>query len=115
MLGRWSRLLLNVAPLALTGFPDLPQRTVDAVDRIVIGNWQSCDGVIGFWAFARQTAKQIPLASIRVSSHNIKIRTRADAVMRDTRWNENDVAGAHLYVLAVLAAESQSCGATIDT
>jgi len=35
--------------------------------------------------------------------------------MRDTRRNENDVAGASLYGLAVLAAESQSCGATIDT
>src|SRR5882757_2269640 len=113
--GRCPRLLLNVAPLALTGFPDLPQRTVNAVDRIVIGNWQSCDSVIGFWAFARQTAKQIPLASVRVSSHNVEVRTRADVVMRDTRWNENDVAGADLYGLAVLAAESQSCGATIDT
>ena len=78
-------LLLNVAPLALSGFPDLPQWTVNAVDRIVIGNWQSCDGAIGFWALARQTAKQIPLASIRVSSHNAKVRTRADVVMRDTR------------------------------
>ena len=35
--------------------------------------------------------------------------------MRDTRRNENDVAGADLDGLAVLAAESQSCGATIDT
>src|SRR2546423_13298150 len=96
-------------------FPDLPQWAVSAVDRIVIGNWQSCDGAIGFWAFARQTAKQIPLASIRVSSHNAKIRTRADVVMCDTRRNENDVAGADLDGLAVLAAESQSCGAIVDT
>jgi hypothetical protein len=35
--------------------------------------------------------------------------------MRDTRRNENDVAGADLDGLAVLAAESQSCGAIIDT
>src|SRR5205809_774131 len=96
-------------------FPDLPQWTVSAVDRIVIGNWQSCDGAIGFWAFARQTAKQIPLASIRVSSHNAKIRTRADVVMGDTRRNENDVTGADLDGLAVLATKSQSCGAIIDT
>jgi len=71
--------------------------------------------VIGFWPFAGQTAKQIPLASVRVSSHNAEVRTPADVVMRDTRRNENDVAGASLYGLAVLAAESQSCGATIDT
>src|SRR5438876_1667062 len=96
-------------------FPDLPQWAVSAVDWIVIGNWQSCDGAIGFWPFARQTAKQIPLTSIRVSSHNTKIRTRADVVMRDTRRNENDVAGADLDGLAVLAAESNSCGANIDT
>src|SRR5580765_2644932 len=96
-------------------FPDLPQRTVYAVDRIVIWNWQSCDGVIGFWPFAGQTSKQIPLASIRVSSHNIKIRTRSDVVMRDSCRNENDVAGADLDGLAVLAAESKSCGAIIDT
>src|SRR5260370_9515458 len=108
MLGRWSRLVLNVAPLALTGFPDLPQRTVNAVDRIVIGNWQTCDGVIGFWAFARQTAKQIPLASIRVSSHNAEVRTRADTVMRDTRWNAIDCAVPDLHHLALLAAESHS-------
>ncbi len=35
--------------------------------------------------------------------------------MRDTRRNENDIAGADLDGLAVLAAESQSCGANIDT
>jgi hypothetical protein len=35
--------------------------------------------------------------------------------MRDTRRNENDVAGADLDGLAVLAAESQPCGANIDT
>src|SRR5437870_1025807 len=97
------------------GFPDLPQRTVNAVDRIVIGNWQSCDSVIGFWPFARQTPKQIPLPSVRVSSHNAEIRTRADVVMRDARGNENDVAGADLDGLAVLAAESQLCSAIIDT
>src|SRR6476646_3925722 len=97
------------------GFPDLPQWTVDAVDRIVIGNWQSCDGAIGFWPFALQTAKQIPLASVRVSSHHAKIRTRADVVMRDTRRNENDVARVDLDRLTVLSAESQSCGAIIDT
>jgi hypothetical protein len=96
------------------GFPDLPQWTVNAVDRIVIGNWQSCDGMVRFWAFARQTAKQIPLASIRVSSHNAKIRTRADVMMRDARRNENDVAGANVDGLAVLAAESQSCGAQAE-
>src|SRR6266699_5527566 len=96
-------------------FPDLPQWAVSAVDRIVIGNWQSCDGAIGFWPFARQTAKQIPLASIRVSSHYTKIRTRADVVMRDTRRNENDVAGADLDRLTVLAAESHFCSTTIDT
>src|SRR6476620_2794280 len=103
--------MLNTAPLALEhtspaattpqgcnsqddcvtrGFPDLPQWTVDAVDRIVIGNWQSCDSVIGFWPFAGQTAKQITLASVRVSSPNAEVRTRADVVMRDTRRNEND-------------------------
>src|SRR6184192_1692959 len=113
--GTLPQATIECALLALTGFPDLPQWTVGAVDRIVIGNWQSCDGAIGFWAFARQTTKQIPLASIRVSSHNAKIRTRADVVMCDTRRNENDVAGADLDGLAVLAAESQSCGANIDT
>ena len=96
-------------------FPDLPQRTVYAVDRIVIGNWQSCDSVIGFWPFARQTSKQIPLTSVRGRSHNVKVRTRSDALMRDTSGNENDVAGPELDGLAVLAAESQSCGAIIDT
>src|SRR6516164_3552096 len=70
-------------------FPDLPQRAVGAVNRIVIGDWQSCDRAIGFWPFARQTAKQIPLASIRVSSHNAEIRARTDVVMRDTCRNDN--------------------------
>src|SRR4029077_2482534 len=96
-------------------FPDLPQWTVNAVDRIVIGNWQSCDSVIGFCPCARQTAKQIPLASVRVRSHNVKVWARADALMRDTSRNENDVARAELHGLAVLAAESQSCGAIKDT
>src|SRR4030095_11381940 len=96
-------------------FPDLPQWTVGAVDWIVIGNWQSGDGATGFWAFARQTAKQLRVASVRVSSHYAKIRARADVVMRDSCRNENDVAGADLDGLSVLAAESQSCGAIIDT
>ena len=39
------------------GFPNLSQRAVSAVDRIVIGNWQSRDVVIGFWPLARQTSK----------------------------------------------------------
>src|SRR6478672_9628175 len=93
----------------------MSQWAVYAVDRIVIGNWQSCDGLIGFWPFARQTPQQIPLASVRVSSHNAKVRTRADVMMRYTRRNENDVAGTDLDGLAVLAAESQSCRATVDT
>src|SRR5439155_24036039 len=72
-------------------FPDLPQSAVSAVDRIVIGNWKSCDSALGFWAFSRQTAKQVPLPSIGGSSHNTKIRTRADVVLCDSRLNENDV------------------------
>src|SRR4029453_17053040 len=97
------------------GFPDLPQWPVGAVYRIVIRNWQTCDGAIGFWPFARQTVKQIPLPSIRVSSHNVEVRARADVLVRDTRRNENDVAGADLDSLAAFSAESQICSAIIDT
>src|SRR5262249_54368979 len=56
----------RLSKLLPRGFPNLPQRTVGPVDRIVIGDWQSCDGAIGFWPFARQPTKQIPLAPIRV-------------------------------------------------
>ena len=97
------------------GFPDLPQRAVGAVDWIVVGDRQGCDGAIGFWSFAGQTPKQIPLASVRVSSHNAEVRTRADVLMRDTRWNENDVAGADLDGLPVFSTESQLSRAIIDT
>jgi hypothetical protein len=48
ILGRCPRLPLNAAPLALNGFPNLSQRTFGAVDRIVIGDWQSGDHLIGF-------------------------------------------------------------------
>src|SRR4029453_430150 len=97
-------------------FPNLPQRSLRAVDRIVIGNWKSCDGAIRVWPFARQTAKQIPLASVRVSSNNAKVGACADVLMSDTSRNENDVSRAHLDGLPVLvAAESQRCRAMIDT
>src|SRR5262245_21006738 len=107
-----ARRLLHLLP---RGFPDPTQWTVSAVNWIVIGNWQSCDGLIGFWTFARKTAKQIPVASIRVSSHHTKIRARTDVVMRDARRNENEVAGADLDGLAVLYSESQFCSVDIDT
>ena len=68
-------------------FPNLPQWTFGAVDRIAIGNWQTSDGAIGFWPLARQTTKQVPLASMGVSSHNPKIRAGADVLVSDTGRN----------------------------
>src|SRR5262245_27401986 len=97
------------------GFPELPQRAIGAVDRIVIGDWQSCDGAIGFWSFARETSKQIPLPSVGVSSHNTKVRARADVVMRDTCRNENAVAGRDFNGFTVLTTQAHFCTAIIDT
>jgi hypothetical protein len=37
---------------SLRGFPNLPQWAIGAVDRVVIGNWQGSDSVIGLWPFA---------------------------------------------------------------
>jgi len=37
---------------SLRGFPNLPQWAIGAVNRVVIGNWQGSDNVIGLWPFA---------------------------------------------------------------
>ena len=100
---------------ALFMFPDLSQRTFRAIDRIVIGDWQTGDTVIGFGSLARSTSKQVPLASTRVSANNSKILARADFLVRYTGWNYDHVPGMHLDVPAVLAAESQCRKTTINS
>src|SRR5207244_10535582 len=89
------------------GFPGLSQWALRTVDRIVIRNWQSRDIVIGLWALARQTPKQIPLASIRVGSNNCKVRAGANILVSYTCWNYDHITGMHLDVLAMLAAEDR--------
>src|SRR4051794_13988201 len=99
----------------VSGSPNLSQRPFDAVDRIVIGNWQRCDGVVRFWPFARQPTKHVPVASVRVSSHHAEVLTGADVLVHNTGWNQNDVTGADLDGLPVLSAKSQFCRPMIDT
>ena len=101
--------------LRTRGFPDLPQRAVGTVDRVVIGNWESRDVAIGFGPFAWLAAKQIPLASVGVGPNNSKIRGRSDVLMRHSGWDHDEIAGVHLDILALLAAKPQCCMASEDS
>ena len=96
-------------------FPNLWQWTFGAVDRIVIGNWQGCDVLIGVGPFARPAAKQVPVASVRVRADDAEILTAADIPVRHAGWNYNHIAGMNLDVLSVLAADPQGCTAAIDS
>jgi hypothetical protein len=64
--------------------------------------------VIGLWPFAWETPKQIPVAPFGIRSHNAKIVTGADVLVRDPGWDDYHVASFHFEILAVLATESQS-------
>ena len=97
------------------GFPNLSQRAVSAIYRIVIGNWQSRDVVIGSGSLAWLTPKQIPFASIGVSSNNGKVRAGADILVSHTGWNYDQVPGIHLDVAAVLAADPQGRSTAINS
>jgi hypothetical protein len=70
--------------------------------------------MICLWPFARQTPKEIPLASVGICSYNAKIVAGADVLVRNSSRDDNHVAGVHLDVLATFAAESQSRCAGID-
>src|SRR5262249_10119489 len=105
-----TRRVLKLSPRR---FPDLPQWAVDAVNRVVIRDWQSRDDTIGICPLARQTAKQVPLPPVRVSAHHAKIRTRADLVMPDTRGTEHNISGATHDDLPAFSAEWQFCSAII--
>ena len=99
---------------ALFMFPDLSQRTVGAVDWIVVWNWQSRDPLIGSGSLAWLTSEQIPFASIGVGSNNGKVRAGADLLVSNPGWNHDDVAGVHLDVTALLGADSQGRSTTIN-
>jgi len=107
--------LLNIAPLAQSGLPDLSQWSLGAVDWIVIRNWQGSDFLIGFGALVRQASKQIPLTSTGVSANDSKICAGFQFSVSHTGWNHDYVAGIHLDVAAVLAADSQGRSATINS
>jgi hypothetical protein len=96
------------------GFPNLSQRAVSAIYRIVIWNWQSRDVVIGSEALARKTSEQIPLASTGVSSNNGKIRAGTDVSVSHAGWNYDHIPGMQVDVLAVLAADSQGRSTAIN-
>jgi hypothetical protein len=97
------------------GSPNLWQWTFSAVDRIIVWNWQRRDILIGLGPLARQTPKQIPFASIGVSSNNSKIFAGTNILVSYTGWNHNYIAGMHLNVFAVRAAESQGGSAAISS
>src|SRR5882762_619595 len=97
------------------GFPDALQRTFRSINRVVIREWQSRDVVIGFRALARETAKQIPLATAGISSDHAEIVAGTDVLVCHTSGDDNHVSRIHLDVLAVLAPESQSGSARIHT
>ena len=71
--------------------------------------------MIGSGSLACPTPKQIPLASARVSSNNGKVRAGADFLVRYAGWNYDHVPSIHLDIAAVLAANSQSRSATINS
>jgi len=71
--------------------------------------------VIGFRPLARPTPKQIPLASVRVSSNNGEVRAGADFLVRYAGWNYDHIPSIHLDIAAALAANSQSRSATINS
>ena len=104
-----------MAVLQTRWFPDLPQRAVGAVDRVLIGNRESRDVAIGFGPFAWLAAKQIPLAPVGVGSNDSKIRARSDVLVGHSGWNHDEIASAHLDILALLAAKSQRCMASEDS
>src|SRR4029077_5875982 len=74
-----------------------------------------CNVVIGFRALARGTPKQIPLATAGISSDHAKIVARTGGLGRHTSRDNNHIASMHLDALAVLAAQSQSGSARINT
>src|SRR5437762_13601973 len=96
-------------------FPNPSQGTFNSVNRIVLRHWQSRDIVIGLWALAREPPEQIPLATFGISSDHAKIVAGTDVLMCHASGNDNHIARLHLDVLAVLAAESQSRSARINT
>ena len=97
------------------GFPDLSKRTFNAVDRIIIRKRQSRDRAIGFGPLACPTSKQIPLTTVGIGADNSKVRAGTDVLVSYTSGNYNHIAGTHLNGFAMLAAESQSCRAMINT
>ena len=97
------------------GFPNLSQWAFDSVNGIVRRHWQSRNIVICLGALARETPKQIPLATAWISSDHAKIVAGTDVLVCHTSGDDNHIASMHLDVLAVLAAESESGSARINT
>ena len=71
--------------------------------------------MIGLRALARETPKQIPLATAGISSDHAKIVAGANVLVRDTSGDNYHVASTHVHILAVLATQSQSGSARINT
>jgi len=97
------------------GFPNLSQWTFCAVDRIVIRNWQSSNLLIGFRSLPWLASKQVPLASVRVSPDNRKVRAGLDFLVGHTGWNYNDIARTNLERPTILATKPEGRSATINT
>jgi len=95
-------------------FPNVSQRTFRAEDWIIIRHRQRSNVTIRFRPFAWQSAKQIPFASVGISSYNPKIVAGTDVLVRDSGWDDNHIASARLDILAVLATDSQVCNAGIN-
>src|SRR5436190_17585633 len=97
------------------GAPNLAQRTFSAVDWIIVRNWQSRDGAIGFGAFTGPTSKHIPVASARVSAYYGKICARAGVLVRYTGWNHDQITRTDINARPILATDTQRRRATKNT
>src|SRR5438874_8664090 len=71
--------------------------------------------MIGFRALAREPPKQVPLTTAGVSSDNTEIVAGTNVLVCHTGRDDYHIAGMHLDVLAMLATESQSGSARINT
>src|SRR5438094_4226266 len=104
--------MMAVLPLRACGFPNLSKRSFRAVDWIVVGNRKRRDLLIGLGSLAWLAPKQVPVASIRICANNGEVLAPANFLVSNTGRNHNHVPGVHVDILAVLATNSQSCGAT---
>lgn len=84
--------------------PELAQAFAAAQERVVVGDREGGDVLIGPGAFAGEAFVDIPGASVRIGAYDAQV-VAAKILVTDASRDDDDIAGMNFHFATLFAAE----------